>query len=422
MDKTFFTLDDFKLANKTVFLRLDINSPILPETGELLDDTRLQLHLPTLRHLKHSKVVVFAHQSRPGKKDFIPLREHAKRLETYLKRQVRYMDTFMGQTVLKAIGEMEAGDIILLENTRFSSEEVAVKKFNGKDFSDQAETYFIKSLAPYVDYFVNDAFSAAHRCQPSLVGFTEFVPSIAGDLMEKELSILGSAITGGKRPLVVFLGGAKADDSVAIAKNMLEGKVADRVLTGGVVANIFLAASGVDIGRPSMEFIEKKFPEHVKVIASARELLKKFPDQIGLPRDVALNVKDQRRHAQVSELPANHPIQDLGIDTVVAFEREIVNAGTIIANGPAGVFELPNFAFGTKQIFLSIAASRGFSIIGGGETASVVAELNLKDKMNHVSSGGGACITFLSNGKMPARDALVMSKKRFEAGFYDKYQ
>ena len=419
MTTDFFTLDDFNLDFRTVFLRLDINSPIFPETGELLDDTRLRLHLPTLRRLKFSKVVIFAHQSRPGKKDCVPLEKHARRLEYYLKRPVRYMDNFIGKRVVDAIKKMDPGDIILLENSRFSAEEVLIKKFNGKDYSDQASTYFISSLAPFGDYFINDAFSASHRCQPTLVGFTEHMPSLAGELMRKELSILGDALFSGARPLVVFLGGAKADDSVAIARNMLEGGVADKVLTGGVVANIFLMADGRDIGAPSREFVEKKVSDHQEVIKAAAELLEKYRDKIALPTDVALNVNKVRRDVSVDELPPEYPIHDIGIDTVVGYSRVLAEAGTIIANGPAGVFELKNFAFGTQEVFKAIAASKGFSIVGGGETASVVAELKLSDSINHVSSGGGACITFLSNGQMPARDALVRSRNLFNQGFYE---
>jgi len=421
MTKDFFTLDDFDLDRRTVFLRLDINSPIFPETGELLDDTRIKLHLPTLRRLRNAKVVIFAHQSRPGKKDFVPLMTHAKRLEYYLKRPVIYLDSFIGKNVIKAIKEMVPGNIVLLENTRFSAEEALIKKYNGKDFSDQANTYFIKSLATYGDYFVNDAFSASHRSQPSLVGFTECMPSMAGDLMKKELTVLCSALISGKKPLVVFLSGAKADDSVAIAKNMLEKGIATRILTGGVVANIFLIAKGYDIGAPSHDFIMKKVPDHGAVLKTAKKLVKRYENKIVVPEDVALNVNDKRMDVAVENLPAEGPIHDIGINTVVKYSQEILEAGTVIANGPAGVFEIKNFAFGTRQIFKAIGDSKGFSIVGGGETARVVAELSLHDKINHVSSGGGACITFLSNGEMPARDALIRSKGLYEKGHYDKH-
>jgi len=418
MARDFFTMDDFDLDSKTVFLRIDINSPILPETGELLDDTRIQLHLPTLRRLKNSKVVIFAHQSRPGKKDFVPLKIHARRLEYYLKRPVKYIDSFLGSAVIRAIEEMREGDIILLENTRFSSEEVVIKNFNGTDFKEQANTYFIKTLANYGDYFVNDAFSVSHRSQPSVVGFVEHMPSMAGELMKKELSVLGDALKKGKRPLLVYLGGAKADDSIAIAENMLENGIATKVLTGGVVANIFLVAKGYDIGEPSFSFINKKIPEHEKVLKRAEVLLKNYQDKIAVPVDVAINVSDKRKDIPVEELPQNYPIHDIGINTIADYSRELASASTIIANGPAGVFELKNFAFGTKAIFKAIANSKGFSIVGGGETTSVLNELGLHNKINHISSGGGACITFLSNGDMPGRDALVRSKQLYEKGYY----
>jgi len=205
----FYSLSDFDTAGKTVLLRVDVNSPINPDSGELLGDTRIRAHLDTINALEASKLVILAHQSRPGARDFISLKVHAERLSSLLRRRVKHVDDLFGSTARKEISVMEPGEIILLENVRFYSEEVGIKKYNGVDFTPQADTNIVRNLTPLADYYVCDAFAAAHRSQPSLVGFVEKLPSMAGLVMERELSNLGKALDGAESPGVAILGGAR---------------------------------------------------------------------------------------------------------------------------------------------------------------------------------------------------------------------
>lgn len=416
----FFTLNDFDLAGKTVLLRVDVNSPINPDTGELLGDTRIQAHIGTINALEGSKVVIMAHQSRPGARDFVSLRVHAEHFTTLLRKRVKYVDDLFGSTARRAITTMKNGEVVLLENVRFYSEEVGIKQYNGENFTPQASTNIVRNLAPLCDYFVNDAFAAAHRSQPTLVGFVEKLPSMAGLLMEKELKNLGRALDGAESPGVAILGGAKADDSIDIAKNMLRNNTVDMVLTTGVVANIFLLASGVDIGTPTKEFIAKKFNDSDKLLKEAKEVMDAWPDKVKVPRDVALNDGGKRKRVSVKDLPSDLPIWDIGLDTIVEYSDYIERAKTIIANGPAGVFENDEFALGTEELFRSIARSEGFSVLGGGETSTVCGILNISNEIDHISTGGGACISFLAGKTMPVKIALERSKYLFEEGAYKK--
>jgi phosphoglycerate kinase len=414
----FYSLEDFDTTGKTVILRVDVNSPINPDTGELLGDTRIRAHLETIRALEGSKLVILAHQSRPGARDFVSLKVHADRLSSLLGRKVRYVDDLFGSSARNTIARMSPGDIILLENVRFYSEEVEIKKYNGEDFIPQAETNIIRNLAPLADYFVCDAFAAAHRSQPSLVGFVEELPSMAGKVMDRELRNLGKALEGAESPSVAILGGAKADDSIAIAKNMLTNRTVDMVLTTGVVANIFLMAKGVDIGTPTREFLRKKFTDLDKLLKDAAEIMKTWPDKLKVPKDVALNNDGERMRVPLSELPIDLPIWDIGLDTIVEFSDYIERAKLIIANGPAGVFETSEFALGTEELFKSMARSEGFSVMGGGETSTVCSILNISREIDHISTGGGACISFLGGKTMPVKIALERSKQLHEEGAY----
>lgn len=414
----YFTLDDFDLKDRTVLLRVDINSPINPDTGELLGDTRIRAHLDTIRALEDSKVAIMAHQSRPGSRDFVSLKVHAERLSSLLGIDIRFVDDLFGSTARKAIKAMESGDVIVLENVRFYSEEVGIKKYNGKDFTPQADTNIVRNLSPLADYFVNDAFAAAHRAQPTLVGFVERLPSIAGPLMEKELKNLGRALEGAESPSIAVLGGAKADDSIDIIKNMLSNGMVDYVLTTGVVANIFLYASGVNIGKPSTEYIMTKFKDPEKIINEAKDILKKWPDKVKMPTDVALNDHGKRKGISVKELPVDIPIYDIGLDTIVEYSDYIERAKTIIANGPAGVFEMEEFALGTEELFKAMANSEGFTVMGGGETTTVCSILGISDMIDHISTGGGASINFLAGKPMPVKIALERSKHLYNEGHY----
>lgn len=411
MSPDFFTMSDFSLAGKTVIVRVDFNSPINPETGEFLDDTRVRLHLPTLQELRHSKVVLLAHQSRPGKSDYTPLAQHAKVVTKLLKHEVTYIDDLLGSKAKEAVRNLKEGDFILLENTRFYAEEVSM---DDMPFEKQAKTRLVKGLAPLAQYFINDAFAAAHRGQPSLTGFVPLMPCAAGRLMEREIVSLGKALLSKEKPRVVILGGAKFDDSIAMADNMLKNGLADRILTGGAVANFYLHAAGVNIGAPALDFLKKeagdKYDDLMKL---SQHHLKDFKDRVVMPTDVALNEDGKRKDVKIAELPTKYNINDIGVDTIYHYAQELAKAATVIVNGPMGVFEVDEFSMGTEEVFKAVADSKGYKVVGGGHTSATFENMDLAKKVDHVSSGGGACLTFLAGGAMPGIESLIVNKKKF---------
>ena len=413
-DRSFLTMDDYELSGENVILRIDINSSINPENGDLLDDTRIKRHSATVKELsdKNARVIVLAHQSRPGKLDFVSLKKHSDRMSKIIGREIKFVDDIYGKKAIQEIKNIKNGQIILLDNVRFDKEEINLKTFENDNFKAQSNAKMVKTLAPHASYFVNDAFAASHRCQPSLVGFSDYMPALAGRVMQRELDFLGKAISSGPTPRIAVLGGSKAADSVSIAENFLE-KGVEQILTGGVVANIFLIASGIDIGKPSTEFIEKQIPDHEKVIELAKKLLSKYDGKIEIPSDVALNKDGKRYGTNVENLPEKYPLFDIGVDTLVRYIQIIENAGTVIANGPMGVFEDSEFATGTNEIFSAISKSKGMTVVGGGETAMAFNQMGLADGIKHISTGGGACISFMSGETMPALEAMRRSKKRF---------
>lgn len=399
MAPDFNTIDDLEVEGKTVLVRVDINSPVDPLTGLLLDDTRIRLHAETIAELanKGAKTVIIAHQSRPGKKDFTTLEQHAEALSNLLDRPVSYVDDIFGSNAREAIGGLHSGDILLLENVRFYSEEILQR-----EAPQQAETHMVKLLSPLADYFINDAFAAAHRSQPSLVGFAVNLPSAAGRVMERELTALYSAVSNVERPCVYVLGGVKVDDSIRVMENALEAGSADYILTTGLVANIFLWGGGVNIRKHNQNFIKDR--DYCAYVKKAQELCKKFKDQILVPTDLAVCKDDKRLEYPVDQLP-NLPIFDLGTETTTEYARVIRNARTIFANGPAGVFEKEGFNQGTEDILNAISSSPGFSIIGGGHLAAAANQMGLGG-ISHISSGGGASISLIAGERLPAVEVL----------------
>ena len=402
MERDFCTMDDFGLDGKTVLLRAEFNSPMGPD-GMILDDKRIRESVPTIGELEGSKVVLLAHQGRPGGKDFTTMEQHAERLQRYVKQDVHYVDDIFGSHARSDIVRLEPGQVLLLENVRFYSEEVL-------DLTPRAAagTIMVKQLAPLAHVFLNDAFGAAHRSQDSIVGFTPVLPSGAGRLMQKEIDSLGEALKGGGEVIYV-LGGAKVDDSIGVTKNVLEKKIATRVLVTGVMAQVFLAASGVDIGRPNVEFLDKN--GLMGEIPVAKEILQKFGDRITMPQDVAIDKDGKRVEISVKLLPTDYAISDIGHETIAGFSDILRRADKVILKGPAGVFEKPGFAAGTRDILMA-ASNAKFSVICGGHSAVLVDKLGIEDKFTHVSTGGGAAIDFLSGKPMPAIDALKAAKKR----------
>ena len=413
-DRSFLTIDDYDLCDQNVILRIDINSSINPENGHLLDDTRIKRHSATVKELsdKEARVIVLAHQSRPGKLDFVNLEKHGERMSQIIDKEIKFIDDIYGEKAIEHINKMKNGEIILLDNVRFDDEEIELSKFVNDNFDIQRKSKMVRQLSPQASFFINDAFAASHRCQPSLVGFAENMPALAGRVMQRELDFLGKAISSGPTPRIAVLGGSKAADSVAIAENFLQ-KGVEKILTGGVVANIFLMASGVDIGEPSTEFVERYIPDYKNVIKLAKELLKTYEGRIEIPTDVALNMDGKRYGTNVSNLPQNYSLYDIGIDTLVNYISIIEKAGTIIANGPMGVFEDSEFATGTNEVFSAISKSDGMTVVGGGETAMAFNQMGLADGIRHISTGGGACISFMSGETMPALEAMRRSKSKF---------
>jgi phosphoglycerate kinase len=399
------TIRDLGCSGKTVLLRLDLNSPIDPTSNLILDDKRFREHLPTIHALCESKVVIVTHQSRPGKKDFTTLEAHAEKLEQLLGKPVRYVDSIFGKHARDAVLAMKPGEVLMLENVRFNAEEnLTLKPEEAK------KTHLVRKLSSMADFFVNDAFGTAHRSQPTVVGLPLTMRSAAGLLMAKEVSTLSKVFSGAPRPVCMVLGGTKVDDSIAVARHVLETGIADSVIVIGVVANIFLIAAGYDIGRPSTQLIAqlKYQPE----IEKARDILARFRDRVIMPESVAVRQNNHRVEYPVDKIPEDTPVLDLGMDSLDSMVKALKKSGTVVFNGPAGVFEDADFATGTYEM-LKAASQVEFSVVGGGHTAVVIEKMGLEHDFTHISTGGGACIEFLTGKKLPAVDALEQSKKIF---------
>jgi phosphoglycerate kinase len=397
----FPTLDEAQVKGKTVLVRVDINSPVDPKTGEILDDTRIRECVPTLRELTHkgAKVVVLAHQGRPGSEDFTTLEKHAQKLSEVLGSEVKYVPDILGPTAESAIKSMQAGAIVLLENIRFCSEEPL-----NRPPEQQAQTHLVRKLAALAQIYVNDAFAAAHRSQPSLVGFGVLLPTYAGRLMERELKGLGRALSP-EHPCIYVLGGAKVDDSLTIVENVLKKGIADQVLTGGLVGQVFLVAAGRDLGKPNLQQLLKGGYE--KQIERAKQMLGTYTGKIKAPRDLVVDDAGEAREIKLEELPTELKIVDIGSRAVEEYSSIVSRAKTVVANGPLGVFEKPNFARGTFGVLKAMAESQAFTIIGGGHMVAAARAAGVIERIKHVSTGGGACISFLSGERLPVIEVLT---------------
>lgn len=392
------SLTELDPSGKHILLRVDFNSPIDPNTGRLLDDKRIRGHLPTVNALDDAALVLLSHQSRPGKADFTTLEPHAERLERLLDREVMYIDDIFGSRARDAVHELGEGEILLLENVRFYSEE-----YRELRPEEAAQTHIVSKLAPLFDAYVNDAFSAAHRSQASLIGFPEVLTSYAGKLMERELEVLGS-IDEYDEPRVFSLGGAKAGDAFDVIHNVLNsGGAAEKVLVSGVVGNIFLLAEDYDPGEPTRDYLERE--GYLSLVGEAEELLDNYGGKIETPLDVAVNIDGERVEAGIDEFPVNELASDIGVETIAHYSRVLEEAGTAIVNGPPGIYEEALFERGTEELF-EAAGKAGTSIAGGGDTAAAIDSLDIRG-YDHVSSGGGASTAMLSGKKLPAVEALA---------------
>ena len=346
-------------------------------------------------------MVLMAHQSRAGKKDYTTLEAHARSATRLLRRDVTYVDDIFGSHAREAIKSLAPGEVLLLENTRFYAEENM-----NRSPADHAKSHMVKKLAPLFDLFINDAFAVSHRSHCSVVGFTEALPSIAGLLMDKEITALDKGMKGDEHPTVYSLGGTKADDSIKVTENVLQRGGADKILTSGVIATVFLMAAGIDVGEANRKFVEDQ--EYLEQIPIAAKLLAEYPGKIAVPVDVALNKNGERVEVAVSAIPADLPIADIGLETIVDYSKELKDARVTVMNGPAGIFEQEKFKLGTSEL-LKAAAESKYSIAGGGHSVAAIEQLGLEPKFSHVSMGGGASITYLSGEPLPGIEALKKS-------------
>ncbi len=404
----FLTMNDYDFGGKTVLVRVDFNSPIDPQTKRILDDTRIRAHAETtIGELvrKDAKTVVLAHQGRPGSLDFTPLKQHAEILHGILGVPVRYVEDVFGKKAQEAVKELKDGEVLVLENVRTYSDE---QKKGAPE--EHAKTDFVKNLASLADVFVNDAFAAAHRAHVSIVGFTAVLPSVAGRIMERELKALSRVLDSPEKPCVYIFGGAKADDSLKISRYVLENNIADHILTGGVISHLFLVAKGFRLGKPSMDFLKKE--EVLGLVSGIQELMKEYPGKIEVPADIAVEVEGRRKEIKVTELPTSHAIYDIGTKTTQKYRAIINNAKSIVVSGPMGVYEKEEFMLGTKKTFEAVAASKAFSLVGGGHTVAAVKELGLADKISYISTAGGALIELLMGGALPGVVALEKAAAR----------
>ena len=328
-----------------------------------------------------------------------------KNSKSLLGTPVTYIDSIFGRHAKEAVHSMKPGDILMLENVRFAAEEnLSMKPEEAK------KTHLVKRLSAMADFFVNDAFGTAHRSQPTVVGLPLAMKSAAGLLMEKEVSTLSKVFSGAPRPVCMVLGGTKVDDSIEVAAHVLENGIADTVIVIGVVANVFYLAAGYDIGRPSTQLVgQLKYQGEIK---RAQDILAKFGDRVIMPSAVAVRQNGHRAEYPIDRIPADTPVMDLGMDALAALVSTLKKSGTVVFNGPAGVFEEPDFATGTFEL-LRAASRVEFSVVGGGHTAAVIEKLGIENDFTHISTGGGACIEFLTGKKFPAVEALEESYKIF---------
>ncbi len=398
----FPTLDNFYFYGKTVLVRPDFNVPVDPNSRKIIDDSRIREHAETIRELseKGARVVIIAHQGRSGDPDYLEsLKGHAEALSTILGKPVKYIHDLFGEDAKNAIRNLKPGEILILKNVRSFPEEA-----KDKTPEEHSKSKLVQELAPLIDIFVLDGFSVAHRGHCSVVGFAPVKPVCAGRVMEGELKALSKVFEKPEKPMICILGGAKAEKTVTIVEYMLRNNIADSILTGGLVSQLFLAAKGVNLGNVNVEILKRK--KLYELIPKAKELVEEYGDSIKLPVDVALDVDGRRIEVKVSELPSEKPIMDIGVETANTYGKLVANAKSILVSGPLGVYERDAFIEGSRRVFEAVALSKAYKVAGGGDTAAVLRKLNLYDKFNYVSLAGGAFIEYITGEKLPGVEIL----------------
>lgn len=407
------TLDDMEVSGKTVLCRVDINQPIDWETGGLKDTTRIRACVPTLKELsgKGARLVLLAHQGSDIEYgNFYTTEPHAKVLSEYLGKEAAFIDDVCGPAAREAVKSLKDGDILLLDNVRFVSEEQTLFELKLKlTHEQQAKTLLVRKLAPLADVYICDAFAAAHRDQPSLCGFEQVLPSAMGRLFEEEFCVISGLMESPARPCVFVLGGAKIGDAFLMMRTVLGGGIADKVLAGGLVAQVMLWADGREIGEPSREFIRKQ--GYAELVGTAGELLQKYRGKLLLPTDFGY-VKDGKRcECAVGALPGGELVTDIGSETAAMYQKEILAAKTVFVNGPMGVFEKEESGLGTKMVWDALGDTAGYSVVGGGDSITATNKYGKTDKVNYTCTGGGALIRFLTGEELPVVRALRHGSK-----------
>jgi len=388
MDKR--TIRDLDASGKRVLVRVDFNVPLAD--GKVTDDSRIRAAIPTIRHLVNqgAKVILASHLGRPDGRvqDTFRLRPVALRLSELLGRPVPVTGDALGAGTEDAVRRMRPGEVLLLENVRFHAEE------------EKNDPEFAKKLASYADVYVNDAFGTAHRAHTTTVGVAKLLPSYVGLLMEREVNVLSRLLENPERPFAAVIGGAKVSDKIKVLKNLL-GKV-DTMVIGGGMANTFLLAQGRSVGKSLAE------PDRVEEARAILEAAEKKGVQVVLPVDVIV-AKEVTRGTEyktlpAAKVPASWHIVDVGRESLRLIEEALAPAETVFWNGPLGVFEIPSFAHGTKQVarFLAQRAQEGATVVvGGGDSVAALQQQGLAERMTHISTGGGASLEFLEGKELP---------------------
>lgn len=387
------TIRDIDVTGKRVLVRVDFNVPL--SDGRVADDSRIRAAVPTIEYLRQKgcRVILMSHLGRPkaGPEDKFRLDPPAGRLSELIGARVRKLDELSGPTVEAAVAELQAGDVLLLENSRFDPRE------------QKNDPALIEELSRLGDVYVNDAFSAAHRAHATTAGLAGKLPAVAGLLLEKELNGLDGVLADPKKPLVVVLGGAKVSDKIKVIDRFLE--VADRLLIGGAMSFAFLKAQGLSVGDSKVE------EEGVEVAAAALQKASVSSCELVLPSDLlvveAIDEAAATKVVPTNALPDGWMGVDIGPETAKAYATMISGAGTVFWNGPMGVFEMKPFANGTRTVAQAMAACPGVTVVGGGDSVAAVNMFGVADKMDHVSMGGGASLEYIEGATLPGVAALA---------------
>ena len=388
------SIRDIDVAGKKVLVRCDFNVPMSKTDGTISDDKRIRESLPTIKHLLSSgaRVILCSHMGRP-KGEFnekFTLKPVAQRLSELLGFEVPLAPDVIGDKVRPLVDALEPGRAILLENVRFYKEE------------EKNDPAFAKSLADMAEIYVNDAFGTAHRAHASTAGVAAYLPAVCGFLIEKELSVIGGAISDPKRPFVAILGGAKVSDKIGVIDNLLN--IADAVIIGGGMAYTFLKAQGLEIGKSLCD--DERIDVAKKAIEKAKEKGVKFYMPVDVVCAAEISEDAEAKTCDADKIPADLMGLDIGEKTIKLYSDVIASAKTVIWNGPMGVFEVDKFARGTRAVAEAMAASAATTIIGGGDSASAAGKMGLADKMTHISTGGGATLEYLEGIDLPGIAAL----------------